>query len=241
MKIWNKPVKGFLFFLFLQLSNCINPNLSRAPIREIETKGHSLYKYLLYLPKDYEKEDNNKWPLLVYLHGKSSRGYNLEKIKKYGPPHLISKGWEFPFIVVSPQCPPDRNWSKDDWFPILYKELSSKYRIDEKRIYLTGMSMGGCGVWMLAMKHPEYFAAVIPLCGWWSTKNIEAMKEIPVWAFHGALDKIVPPKKTEEMVEALRKVGGKVKYTKLTGEGHSIHKVYENKEIYEWLLMHKKH
>ena len=100
--------------------------------------------------------------------------------------------------------------------------------------------MGGSGVWALAIKHPEYFAAAIPLCGGWRTKNVKAMKHIPVWAFHGANDKIVAPVETEKMVDALRKAGGRVRYSKLKGKGHSIHKVYENKNIYEWLLKQKK-
>lgn len=234
---------GIITLIFLL--SCINPNFNNSGMSYRNTgmvpvERNTAYRYLLYLPKDYEKQPYKKWPLLVYLHGKSRRGYNLEKLKKYGPPYLVSKGWNFPFIIVSPQCPPDRNWNKDDWFPPLLKELSSKYRIDQNRIYLTGMSMGGSGVWSLAIKHPGYFAAAIPLCGGWSTKNVKAMKNIPVWAFHGALDDIVPPSKTEEMVLALRNAGGKVKYTKLAGKGHSIHKVYEYKEIYKWLLAHKK-
>jgi predicted peptidase len=206
----------------------------------VAVEGNAVYRYLLYLPQNYGKLPTRKWPLLVYLHGKSRRGYNLEKLKQYGPPYLISEGWNFTFIIVSPQCPPDRNWNKDDWFPSLYNDLLSKYRIDPSRIYLTGMSMGGSGVWSLAMRHPEYFAAAIPLCGGWSTRDIKAMKDIPVWAFHGALDDIVSPQETEKLVEALRAVGGQVKYSKLAGQGHSIHKVYERIDIYEWLLRHKK-
>lgn len=201
---------------------------------------NTVYRYLLYLPKNYRKKPSKRWPLLVYLHGKSCRGYNLEKLKAYGPPYLVSEGWHFPFIIVSPQCPPDRIWDTDDWFPSLYKKLSGKYRIDESRIYLTGMSMGGSGVWALAIKRPEYFAAAVSLCGGWRTENIKAMKNIPVWAFHGAKDKIVSPRRTEKMVDALRNVGGKVRYSKIEGKGHSIHKVYEYKEVYKWLLKHRK-
>lgn len=238
-------IGNFLIILFLFLFSCINvkPADSGAynqSAGRVVVEGNTVYRYLLYLPKDYGKQPSRKWPVLVYLHGKSCRGYNLEKLKEYGPPYLVSKGWNFTFIIVSPQCPPDRNWNRDDWFPSLYNELSSKYRIDPNRVYLTGMSMGGSGVWSLAMRHPEYFAAAIPLCGEWSTRNIKAMKNIPVWAFHGALDNIIHPKKTEELVRALREAGGKVRYSKLAGQSHSIHKVYEQRDIYEWLLRHKK-
>ncbi len=235
----------FIIILFLFLFSCINVRPSETAgynqsDGRVVVEGKTVYRYLLYLPKDYGKQPSRKWPVLIYLHGKSCRGYNLEKLKEYGPPYLVSKGWNFTFIIVSPQCPPDRNWDKDDWFPSLYNDLSGKYRIDPNRIYLTGMSMGGSGVWSLAMRHPEYFAAAIPLCGEWTTKNIKAMKNIPVWAFHGALDNIIPPEKTEKLVDALRKAGGSVRYSKLVRKGHSIHKVYEQREIYEWLLGHKK-
>jgi predicted peptidase len=238
-------MKKFSVFLFLFLFSCINPNFARVDqsyrsTGMIVADDNTSYRYLLYLPKDYGRQPSRRYPLLLYLHGKSCRGYNLEKLKRYGPPYLVSKGWNFPFIIVSPQCPPDRIWNTDDWFPSLYKSLSGKYRIDRRRIYLTGMSMGGSGVWALAIKHPEYFAAAIPLCGGWTTKDIIAMKDIPVWAFHGANDKIVAPKETEEMVDALKKVGGRVRYSKLKGKGHSIHKVYEHREIYEWFLKHRK-
>jgi len=236
---------SFPIILFLFLFSCANLKIadfgaSYRNAGKVVLEGNTVYRYLLYLPKDYRKQPSRKWPLLVYLHGKSCRGYNLEKLKRYGLPYLVSEGWNFPFIIVSPQCPPDRIWNTDDWFPSLYKGLPSKYRIDRNRIYLTGMSMGGSGVWMLAIKHPEYFAAAIPLCGTWRTKNIKAMKNIPVWAFHGALDRIVYPRETEKMVHALRKAGGKVRYSKLEGKGHSIHMVYEHKEIYEWLLKFSK-
>jgi len=234
------PLVSFSFFFSCINAGVLGPGDSYRPPRGVVAKRDAAYSYLVYLPKSYARQPSRKYPLLVYLHGKSCRGYNLEKLKRYGPPYLVDKGWDFPFIIVSPQCPPDRIWNTDDWFPALYKSLSDEYRIDRNRVYLTGMSMGGSGVWALAVKHPGYFAAAIPLCGGWRTKNIEVMKNIPVWAFHGANDKIVPPGETEKMVKALRKAGGRVRYSRLEGKGHSIHKIYERKEIYEWLLKHKK-
>jgi predicted peptidase len=243
--VYQNKMRFFPVVSFLLLFSCINLGVANSDLAYqnkggFRMEGNTIYRYLLYLPKNYRRESSRRYPLLVYLHGKSCRGYNLEKLKRYGPPYLISEGWNFPFIIISPQCPPDRIWNTDDWFPTLYRSLLSKYRIDRSRIYLTGMSMGGSGVWAVAIKHPEYFAAAIPLCGGWRTKNITAMKHIPVWAFHGANDKIVDPRETEKMVDALRKAGGRVRYSKLKGKGHSIHKVYEHEEIYEWLLRHRK-
>ena len=240
IKLWR-----FSFIIFLCLSSCANLQFNDfgASLRNDSgaiVQDNTAYRYLLYLPKDYNKQPSRRWPILIYLHGKSRRGYNLEKLKQYGPPYLVNKGWHFPFIIVSPQCPPDRIWSTDDWFPSLFQSISNKYRIDRSRVYLTGMSMGGSGVWALTIKHPEYFSAAIPLCGGWSTQNIKTMKDIPVWAFHGALDKIVLPEETEKMVHALREAGGKARYSRLEGEGHSIHKIYEKKAMYDWMLKQHK-
>ncbi len=240
-----KKTWRFSFILFLCLFSCANLQFNDFGASLRNTGGtvvqdNTAYRYLLYLPKDYAEQPSRRWPVLIYLHGKSRRGYNLEKLKQYGPPYLVSEGWHFPFIIVSPQCPPDRIWSTDDWFPSLFQKISNECRIDQSRVYLTGMSMGGSGVWALSIKHPEYFAAAIPLCGGWSTKNIKEMKNIPVWAFHGALDKIVLPGETEKMVHALRKAGGKVRYSRLEGQGHSIHKIYEKKAMYDWVLRQRK-
>lgn len=200
----------------------------------------SRYPYLLYLPKRYSKDQGKKWPLMIYLHGKSRRGDDLEKLKRYGPPAMISRGKEFPFIVASPQCPINESWNNDTWFISLYRELVRKYRIDSDRIYLMGMSLGGSGVWYTARKFPEYFAAIIPICGGGNPRLVCRIKNIPVWVFHGANDRIVPPERSKKMVDALKRCGGKVKLTLLENKGHDLHQVFHDERIYKWLLKHKK-
>ena len=98
------------------------------------------YDYLLYLPKDYS-ENTKKYPLLIYLHGGSQKGNDLNKLKAYGLPYLIDKGQNFDFIVVSPQCPDGKYWSTENWFDSLYSDLVTQYRIDTDRIYCTGISI----------------------------------------------------------------------------------------------------
>lgn len=227
-------------YFFVVIAILLSFNISSA---QTSNKRQVKYSYQLYVPKEYNNNNvqGKKWPLIIYLHGRSIRGNNLEKLNRYGLPNLVSKGWNFPFIIASPQCPGDRNWDTDDWFSPMFKELKTKYNIDPSRIYLTGMSMGGCGVWSLAMSFPNVFAALIPLCGGGNPKNIDRIKNIPVWAFHGTQDHVVPMVQTEQMVKALQKINGKVKFTKVRGVGHGLQKVYEDYSIYDWLLHHVRH
>lgn len=198
--------------------------------------------YLLYLPPEYKKTDE-EMPLMLFLHGMGERGDELEKVKKHGPPKLIEKGKDFPFIVVSPQCP---RWS---WWPVevetldaLLDKLCEEYRVDEDRIYVTGLSMGGYGTWALAEHQPDRFAAIAPICG--GHRKPEELKKIahlPVWVFHGGKDRTVPVERSKRIVEVLKDAGGDPKLTIYPEAGHdSWTKTYNNPELYDWLLKHSK-
>jgi predicted peptidase len=196
--------------------------------------------YLLYLPEDYLNQTDT-FPLLIYLHGGSMRGDNLDKIKGYGLPKLIDNGNQYNLIIASPQCPNDTYWSKIDWFDNLYKELNGKYRIDKNRIYVTGISMGGFGAWHAAMDNPDKIAAIIPLCGGCNDSlEICRINHIPVWTFHGTTDKSIEFNETERLVHRLKGCNGNVKFTRLDSIGHNIGYIYENQEIYDWLLKQNK-
>ena len=123
------------------------------------------YEYLVSLPKNYEAEKGKTWPLIIYLHGGSHRGENLKLLYGYGIPDQIYRGREFPFIIAAPQCQINHRWSTDDWFEDFFDELCAKYRIDGRRVYLTGLSLGGSGTWYLAGKYPDIFAAIAPISG----------------------------------------------------------------------------
>ncbi|MGD9489925.1 MAG: prolyl oligopeptidase family serine peptidase [Calditrichaceae bacterium] len=193
--------------------------------------------YLLYLPKDYSKTDK-KWPMVLFLHGAGERGEDLELVKNHGLPKLIEQGRSFPFIVLSPQCHENQRWSIE-FLNALLNETFLKYEIDENRIYVTGLSMGGFSAWELALKYPERFAAIAPVCGGADPQKACLIKHLPVWAFHGAKDKIVPIDRAQAMVDALRSLGGDVKFTVYPDAGHdSWTETYENQELYDWLLRH---
>jgi len=196
-------------------------------------------KYLLYLPKDYAKGDK-LWPTILFLHGAGERGDNLELVKKHGPPKIVEQNENFPFIVVSPQCPKDGWWSNDVLIALL-DEVVAKYRADPNRVYLTGLSMGGFGTWELAIEYPDRLAAIAPICGRGAPVRASRLKNLPVWVFHGAKDNLVPLKESEAMVNALRKVGADVKFTVYPEAGHdSWTETYNNPELYDWFLKHKR-
>jgi len=201
--------------------------------KEITIKIES--QYWLYLPKNYE-QDQTEWPLMLFLHGAGERGNDLKKVKIHGPPKLVQNGKHFPFIIISPQCPEEQWWSSDI-LDLLLKDVSKKYRIDENRIYVTGLSMGGYGTWDLAIKYPNRFAAIAPVCGGGDPTKASVLKDLPIWVFHGAKDEVVTLDKSQVMVDAIEKTGGSVKFTIYPEANHdSWTETYNNPELYEWFL-----
>lgn len=219
--------------LFLLLASCIYGLTYSQP------KPKAVYNYLLYLPEDYAEQTRN-YPLVIYLHGGSQKGNDLNKLKTYGLPYLVDQGNNFDFIIVSPQCPDNKYWSSEDWFEPLYTKLLAEYRIDINKVYLTGISMGGYGTFIVAMDYPDKFAAILPLCGGCNdsdTTRICHLKDIPIWTFHGTADDAIPISETERIVNTLNECGGQIKFTKLEGEGHGIQYLYEEyPEMYKWML-----
>ena len=188
----------------------------------------------MYLPKEYENKES--WPLVLFLHGAGGRGYDLERVKRHGLPMLIAKGKHFPFIVISPQCPNKRWWEPNELMALL-DQIVKTHKVDEDRIYVTGLSMGGFGAWRLGAITPDRFAAIAPICGGGEIYWASNFPHLPVWAFHGAKDAVVPVERSQQMVEALKKAGGKPKLTVYPNAGHdSFTETYKNPEFYEWLL-----
>ena len=198
--------------------------------------------YLLYLPEGYETS-TQKWPLMLFLHGAGERGDDLSKVEVHGPPKLIAQEHkQFPFVIVSPQCPEDAWWSDGPQIQTLnalLDDIVSRYRIDEDRIYVTGLSMGGFGTWRLACEYPDRFAAIAPICGGGEPYRVRALKHLPVWVFHGAKDDVVPLQASQVMVDFLKKAEGNVEFTVYPEAGHdSWTETYNNPALYEWFLKH---
>lgn len=202
--------------------------------------------YLLFLPTDY-KEGGKKWPLILFLHGAGERGNDLELVKKHGIPKIAEQRSDFPFVAISPQCPA-RFWWGDyaEVLDALLEETLAKYAVDPDRVYLTGLSMGGYGTWHMAVTYPHRFAAIAPICGggvWYLgfPERVHVLKEIPVWVFHGAKDQTVPLEESAKLVRELEACGGNVRFTVYPEAAHdSWTETYNNPELYEWFLKHKR-
>jgi len=214
-----------------------------APGKQVEQSfdmpGGDKMPYLIYLPEDY-KEGDQTWPLMLFLHGRGESYGPLSIVRKWGPPRWVDLGRKFPYIIVSPQCPGEDNWSSEKQqagLVALLDYLGKHFGVDTDRVYLTGLSMGGYGSWRLAADHPERFAAVIPVCGGGKPADAKALKDLPIWVFHGDKDTAVPIQRSSDMVAAIEAAGGtKIKFTTLEGIGHNCWSAaYATPEIYQWL------
>jgi predicted peptidase len=196
-------------------------------------------RYLLYLPPGYNPA--RKWPAILFLHGSGERGDDLDRVKLYGIPHLIEEGHSFPFIIASPQCPAGTKWIFEiDALNGLLDSIIANYPVDENRLYLTGLSMGGTGTWLLGATRPERFAALAPICGSSFPERACALKDKPVWAFHGDADPVVSIQESQTMVDALEACGAKhVRLTIYPNVGHNAWTpAYDTPELYDWFLSH---
>lgn len=195
--------------------------------------------FWLYLPDRYA-EAGEDLPLIIYLHGSSRRGRDIEAVKANGLPPILDREIDFEFVIASLQAlshfPWQASWRPDDLI-LLLDYLLENYRIDPDRVFLTGLSMGGYGTWACIAKYPDRFAAAIPICGGGDPEWGEKIGNLPVWAFHGDEDYIVPVARSIEMVNAIQNAGGNARLTRYPNVGHdSYTQTYNNPAIYQWLL-----
>jgi predicted peptidase len=220
-------------------------------------RGNDSLLYRFLFPKNYNI--NSKYPLVIFMHGAGERGTDNELQLKHVLELFLDETHrnQYPCFVLAPQCPPDPVWwSYTSWndpvlpekpskeiglLKTLLNELTLKYPIDESRIYITGLSMGGCATYDLLMRYPEKFAAGAPICGWGDTTKANIIKNIPLWIFHGGDDDIVNVEHSRKMYNALLKVNGNVKYSEYSGIKHdSWVNAYSEPDFYKWLFSHKK-
>jgi predicted peptidase len=192
--------------------------------------------YLLHLPPEYET--NEHWPLIIYLHDYDARGSDLSLLLHNGLSGRIATGADYPAIVVSPQCPDDCFWPEQTTeLKALLDHLLLHYKVNARRVYLTGLNLGGFGVWALAARFPQCFAAIAPVGGggeWWM---LERLKTVPTWAFHLDGDDVVPLIETKVLVRRIRTAGGNARMTVYADFQHELwNKVYDNPELFSWLL-----
>ena len=210
--------------------------------------GTSTYRYQVYVPPNYSR--NEKWPVILFLHGAGERGTDGVRQTEVGIGPAIRRYQErFPAVVVLPQCRGNAWWADPDMEAQALKALNqtvAEFNGDPQRLYLTGVSMGGYGTWHLAAKYPGRFAALVPVCGGSPLAGSSAERfaaiarkvgKTPAWVFHGAADMVVPVYESRRMVEALKVVGGNVRYTEYEGVGHnSWDRAYAEPSLVPWLL-----
>lgn len=192
--------------------------------------------YLLALPRS--RPPSQGWPLILFLHGVGERGDDLALVARYGLPRLIEDGREFPFVVVSPQCPAEERWTDRlaDLGRVL-DQLQRRLPIDRDRVSVTGLSMGGEGAWAVAAADPGRFAALVPVCGRSDLTQAPRLRDVAVWALHGGRDEKVPVAQTIDMVAAIEASGGRTRATIYPQRGHCCwDAAYATSELYEWLL-----
>lgn len=224
-----------------------------------DDSGNSL-KYRLLKPLNYDS--TKKYPLVLFLHGSGERGSDNKSQLKWGVWHFATPEMreKYPAFIVAPQVPENSFWSPIDVIydntssytapmpqkPLkpmrltmnLLDQLQKRFPIDPKRLYVTGISMGGFGTFDLIERHPNKFAAAVPISGGGDISKAFFLKNMPIWVFHGLKDKLVNPKFSRHMVSAIRIAGGKPGYTEYPDEGHTgawVH-AYKNSHLYEWLF-----
>jgi len=204
--------------------------------------------YVVFVPKDYDGK--KEYPVILFLHGAGETKQPDAKKDGKKPvevgigPAIKKREKTFPFIVVIPRAE-GFGWGATTANAkralAMLDEVMKEYKVDPKRQYLTGLSMGGMGTWSVAMAHPDRFAAIVPICGRGDTKMASKIKDLPCWCFHGDADTAVKVEGSRDMIDALKKAGGEPKYTEYPGVGHnSWDKAYGTDELYTWLLEQKK-
>lgn len=249
-------MKKILFYILVTMAFIFVAAHARAQLT-FKTTSPSTIAYYEYVPSDYNS-NSNKYPVVIFLHGIGERGPNttdknilddhISKVAKLGPPKHAKAGTKFPFLLIAPQLKSNYgNWPTSYVMEVI-SHVKKYLRIDEKRIIITGLSLGGGGAWTMAQDYPKLFAAVAPVCGGYNStsKAVNIGKEhLPVWASHGDLDTTVPMSKTVNMVNAVNshKPNPLAKVTIYKGVKHNAwdyayrtdHSLH-NPNLYEWMM-----
>ena len=196
------------------------------------------YAYQLHVPQGVTRaHKSERWPLLIFLHGSGERGDDVAKVKVHGPPKVADSDPAFPFILVSPLLPAEEDWDIAKLDALLEHEME-ELPVDPARVYLTGLSRGGHATWRWGAAEPERFAALAPIAGRGDPATACALKDVPVWAFHGDRDDVVVPEGSFAMARAIRACGGqKARLTIYPNLGHNAwDPAYDDPALYLWLL-----
>ena len=248
-----KSLPAFLLTATVTLAICTTvraadekpaPGKQTAQSAEVPTStgGKMTLHYWLSLPPESEKKPEGGWPVMFFMHGAGERGTNLDLIKKHGPPKLAGKTPELnKFIIVSPQWPDSKTWWDTAALKGLIDHTLATQPVDKDRVTLTGLSMGGYATWSLLAAYPDLAACAVPICGGGDPSKAESFKHVPIHCYHGAKDNVVPQKKSDEMIEALKKAGATPEYTVFPNAAHdSWTDAYADAKLFQWMLARKR-
>ena len=198
--------------------------------------------YAVYLPEGYETDPEKEWPLVIFLHGAGERGNDLQAVYRHGPLREVREGRQFPFIVIAPQIEAPHYWAcYAETLNAMLDGWLQEYRVDKARVYLTGLSMGGTGTWMLAMCDPHRFSCIVPVCGTGIVWNAKHLAGLPIRIYHGDDDPIVPFEESVSMLRELTRAGADVKLTICYGVGHNAWETaYTDPDLIDWMLAQKR-
>jgi len=197
--------------------------------------------YMVYLPQSYDTI--KKFPLILSLHGSGERGNNIDSVKKWGIHKMLRENDDFPFVVVSPQCPNGEIWEMHfNVLKDLLDEIENNYNIDNERIYLTGYSLGGYGTWNFAILNPEIFSAIVPISGGAvSPQKSFNLRNLPIWVAHGDADTVVQFEESKRIVDYLKIYNSNIIFKVYKGAGHEVcTTAYEEPGLFEWLIKQKR-
>jgi len=204
--------------------------------------GGQVYPYAVWVPVDYASD--RRWPVILFLHGKGECGDDGRLHTTVGLGKAIRAHPErFPALVVMPQMPVGHRWEGTMQTLALaaLEQTLTEYDVDHGRIVLTGLSLGGFGTWSLGARHPERFCALVPVCGGGASADAGQLARLPIWCFHGEADPVVPVQHSREMVEAVRKAGGRIRYTELRSVTHNAwDPAYGDPDVVAWMLAQRR-
>lgn len=225
----------FLTLLTLTFENTFAQNGQLAAMRNTVADS---YNFWLYAPREYIYE-NQRVPLIIFLHGASLCGNNMQRVRRYGLLHAIEKGRYYPCMVVAPQNP-GGSWSPKKIAKIL-DWVENNHNIDTTRVYVIGMSLGGYGTLDFAGTYPERIAAAMALCGGSTLKDLSGLGKVPLWIMHGTADRAVPVSQSKTVVKAMQNSGNDklLRYDWLAGASHGdLARILYLKQTYDWLFAH---
>jgi predicted peptidase len=205
--------------------------------KQWQTDSHHPFYYVEYLPKDYDPA--KEYPLVFFLHGAGERVQDPHQAMFHGyMKYVREQGKEYPFIFIAPQCIGNAYWgSYTESLSAFLDYILETYAVDRRRVYLTGLSMGGTGTWMFAMARPNTFAAIMPVCGSGIYWNVANLLKTPIYMVHGDCDTCVPISGSVEMLTSINSRGGNAKLKICYGVGHDAwNYAYTDDSLLEWML-----